>query len=178
MAKKYNLWSFYILICCIGMAIYSLYSNIHNMWLIAPPNYILFLISVFTFIFGVKGFQDKRSPWSKLRSWLTVTFSALLSILLLTALILMLLASSMGANKHIKTVTSPENDYTLKFYRWDAGAAGSFGIRGELHGPLWFKKRFYYQETIEKVDVEWESNRVVTINNLALNLDEGETHGY
>ncbi|WP_256464174.1 DUF5412 family protein [Halobacillus amylolyticus] len=50
--------------------------------------------------------------------------------------------------------------------------------KGELNGPLWFKKRIYYQERTENVDVEWESNDTVSINNHILNLDEGDTYGY
>ncbi len=84
----------------------------------------------------------------------------------------------MEANKHVKTIHSPNGDYTVDFYRWDQGATGTFGIRGELNGPLWFKKRIYIQKRMEDVSVDWQSNDIVSINNHILNLKEGETFGY
>lgn len=84
----------------------------------------------------------------------------------------------MGANKHIKTVSSPEDNYTIDFYRFDAGAAGSFGVRGTLNGPLWSKKRIYYQQSVEQVEVEWENNSTISINNHLLNLKKGDTFGF
>ncbi|WP_162232197.1 DUF5412 domain-containing protein [Alkalihalobacillus wakoensis] len=37
----------------------------------------------------------------------------------------------MSTDDHIKRVHSPESDYTIDFYRWDQGATGTFGARGE-----------------------------------------------
>ena len=176
--KRYNFWSLYLILICLGVAFYSLYSNINNTWLISPPNYILFIISVLAFILGIKGLKDKRNWRTKTRSWLTITLSSLLSIALFLALSFTLFFSSFGANEHIKTVSSPDNSYTIDFYRWDAGAAGTFGVRGELNGPLWFKKRIYYEKRTENVNVEWKSNNKVSINNHILKLNEGETFGY
>ncbi|SFP96590.1 hypothetical protein SAMN05421670_0461 [Psychrobacillus psychrotolerans] len=176
--KRYNLWAFYLILICLGVAFYSLYSNIKNTWLISPPNYILFIISVLAFILGIKGLKNKRSWRTKTRSWLTVTLSSLLSIALFLALLFTLFFSSFGSNELIKTVSSLNNSYTIDFYRWDAGAAGTFGVRGELNGPLWFKKRIYYEKRTENVNVEWKSNNEVSINNRILKLNEGETFGY
>ena len=178
MGKRYNLVSFYVMLVCLGLAVYSLYSNISNTWLIAPPNYILLLFSLLAFVLGIIGFKDKRNWRSKTRSWLTVILSSLLSIALFLAISLSLFASLFGANEHIKTVQSPDGTYTIDFYRYDAGAAGTFGIRGELNGPLWFKKRIYYRDREEQVEVEWITNSTVSINNRTLNLKEGETYGY
>ena len=176
--KRYNLWSFYLIIVCLGLAVYSLYSNIKNAWLVAPPIYIILLLSVIAFILGMKGFKDKRNWRAKTRSWLTVILSFLMSIALFLAVLLSLFASSFGVNKHIETVHSPDGNYTIDFYYFDAGAAGTFGVRGELNGPLWVKKRIYYQTRVEQVEVEWENNSTVTINNHTLNLKEGDTFGY
>lgn len=178
MEKRYNLVSFYLLLICLGLAIYSLFSNLHHTWLIAPPNYVLLIFSLIAFTLGILGFKDKRNWRTKTRSWFTVIFSILLSIILFLAILLMLLASLIGANEHVKTVQSPDGKYTIDFYYYDAGAAGSFGIRGELNGPLWFKKRIYYRDHEEEVDVEWKNNSTVVINNRTLNLNEGETYGY
>lgn len=172
------MWSFYLILVCLGFAAYSLYSNINNAWLIAPPNYFLLLISVIPIIFGIKGFKDNRNWQAKTRSWFTVISSILLSIALFLVILLSLFASSLGANEHIETVHSPDGNYTIDFYSFDAGAAGSFGVRGELSGPLWFKKRIYYQTKVEQVEVEWTNNSTVSINNHILNLEERDTYGY
>jgi hypothetical protein len=109
---------------------------------------------------------------------LTVILSFLLSIVLFLAILLSLFASWLGANEHIEIVHSPDGNYTIDFYRFDVGAAGSFGVRGELNGPLWGKKRIYYQNRVEEVEVEWENNTTISINNHILNLKDGDTYGY
>ncbi|SFF57890.1 hypothetical protein SAMN05216353_102127 [Halobacillus alkaliphilus] len=178
MGKQYNLWSFYLILVCLGLAAYSLYSNINNTWLIAPPNYILLLISIIALILGVLGFKDKRNWWVETRSWITVIISLLSSIGLFWIVAFTLFFSSMKADEHIQTVSSPGGKYTIEFYSYDAGAAGSFGVRGEINGPLWFKKRIYLQHNVEQVEVEWESNDKLSINSHILKLDEGDTYGY
>ena len=176
--RRYNSWSLYLMLFCLGAVLYSLYSHINNTWLLSPPNYILFVLSVLALIFGMKGLKDKRNWLTKTRSWLTISLSSLLSIVLFLALSFTFLFSSFGANEHIKKVSSPDNNYTIDFYRWDAGAAGTFGVRGELNGPLWFKKRIFNEQRMENVDVEWKSKHKVSINNHILTLDEGDTFGY
>jgi hypothetical protein len=178
MRKQYNLWAFYLILVCFGLATYSLYSNMKNTWLIAPPNYILLIISLIALILGIVGFKDKRNWWTKARSWLTVILSSLTTVGLFLVVSFTLFFSSVGANEHIKTVSSTDGNYTIDFYRFDAGAAGSFGVRGELNGPLWFKKRIYLQHNVEQVQAEWKNNDKVSINNHILKLDEGDTYGY
>lgn len=129
------------------------------------------------FILGILGFKDKRNFWTKTRSWLTLFLSTLTSFALLF-IVLFTLVFSFGSNEHFKTVSSPDQRYTIDFYRWDAGAAGTFGIRGEINGPLWFKKRIYYEKRVEDVEVDWKNNHEVSINKHVLNLDKGETFGY
>lgn len=178
MERRYNIWSFYLILICVGLASYSLYSNIINTWLIVPPNYILIIFSLLAFTWGINGFKDSEDWRTKTRGWLTVILSALLSIALFLAILFSLFASTLGANEHIETVESPDGNYTIDFYRYDAGAMGSFGVRGELNGPLWLKKRIYYQDTIEQIEVEWKNNNTVSINKIILDLKEGETYGY
>ena len=174
MGKRYNLWSFYLILVCLGLAAYSLYSNINNTWLVAPPIYILLLMSLLAFILGSFGFTDNRNWQTKARSWFTVILSSLTSIGLFLVLSFKLIFS-FGTNEHIKTVSSPDNKYIIDFYQWDAGEAGTFGIKGELNGPLWFKKRIYYEDPMYELDVEWVNNHIVKINNHTLNLKKGET---
>ncbi|GAB4074533.1 hypothetical protein GCM10028778_20360 [Barrientosiimonas marina] len=180
MGKSYNLWSFYLILICAGVAVYSLYSNINSniSWLIAPPNYVLLLISLAAFILGIIGFKDKRNWRTKTRSWLTVILSPLTALALFLVMSFTAFFSSLAVNEDIKSVSSPDDSYMIDFYYFDAGATGSFGVRGEINGPLWFKKRIYFQEGIENVDVNWENDYKVSINNHSLNLDKGETYGY
>lgn len=160
------------------LAVYSLYSNTNNTWLISPPNSILLLLSLLAFVLGILGIKDKRNWRTKTRGWLTIILSYLASFVLFLVVLFELTFSSMGASEHIKTVSSPDKKYTIDFYQWDAGAAGTFGIRAELNGPLWFSKRIYYQKRTEDVNVKWISNNKVSINNHILNLEKGDTFGY
>ena len=178
MVKSYNLWSFLLILLCFFFSGYWVYSNLNNTWQISPPVYVLLLISIAAFVLAIFGFKNTRSVWSAIRNWIAVILSLLVSLLLLFAFLLWLLFSGLGANEHIKTVHSPDGHYTIDFYRWDAGAAGTFGIRGELNGPLWFKKRIYLERRIETVEVEWINENKISINNHVLDLDVEETYGY
>jgi len=179
MKKRYNFWAFSLLFICLGLSTYSLYSNIKNTWwLIAPPTYVLFVISLLALTLGIIGFKENTNWRQTIRSWVTVILSSLLSIALFLVILLIMFASSLGVNELIETVQSPDGNYTIDFYRYDAGATGTFGIRGELNGPLWFKKRIYHEKRIEQVEVQWKNNYTVVINNRILNLKNGETYGY
>lgn len=72
----------------------------------------------------------------------------------------------------MKSVQSPEGQYTIDFYRVDAGAMGTFGIMGELNGPLWFKKNIYSERHAEQAELEWEDEHIVVINGHRLDLRE------
>lgn len=178
MEIKINFWSFYLILLCLCISCYSLYTNIYNTWIISPPNYILFFASISGLIGGTIGLKDKRNVWPKLRSWFTVILSILLMIVLFLSILMSLFASSFGENEKIKTIHSPDYSYTIDFYRWDAGAAGTFGVRGEINGPLWFKKRIYNEKRTDTVDVLWITNDKVSINSHVLDLKNGDTYGY
>ena len=79
-----------------------------------------------------------------------------------------------GEKEWLKTVRSPDGQFTVDFYYTDAGARGSFGILGELNGPLWFKKRIYYEKRAEVVNIQWENDHTILINNNTLNLKDVE----
>ena len=178
MKKNYNLWSFLLTLFCIGLCGYWVYSNVYNTWQVTPPIYVLLLISVAAFFLAILGFKNTNSIWSAVRNWIAVILSSVLSLLLSFAFLLWLLISALGGNEHISTVHSPDGHYTIDFYLWDQGAAGTFGIRGELNGPLWFKKYIYLEKRTEDIDVKWISNSKVSINNHVLDLDAGDTYGY
>lgn len=81
-----------------------------------------------------------------------------------------------GGKTHLTTEHSLDGKYTIEFYRTNPGAAGSFGIVGEMDGPLSFKKNIYFQRNAENVEIEWENDHTVLINQRVLNLKEGETY--
>jgi hypothetical protein len=166
---KYHIWSYCLFFLCTGISSYSLYSNIQNTWLIAPPIYILLILIVAAIIFGILGLK-------KTKSLLAVILSAILFSILIIVLIFESIFS--GYQGPIQTIHSPNKNYTINFYRWDAGAMGTFGVRGELEGPLWFKKRIYNEARVESVDVKWVTNDTVSINDHVLNLDKEDTYGY
>lgn len=79
----------------------------------------------------------------------------------------------MGVNEYIKTIHSPNGKYTIDLYLWDQGATSTFGVMGErVQFGLKIQKR------TEEVNVEWESNDIVSINNHILNLDKCDTFSY
>lgn len=168
--KKNNLIAFILMISCCSVAAYSLYSNARNVWLIAPPNYVILLLSILALVLGIRGFTDTSSWHARLRSWLTTIFSSVLIVLLCIAMLFTAYFS--GEKELIKTVHSPDGHYTIDFYYTDAGAMGTFGILGELKGPLWFRKRIFAEKRVDQVEVEWENNHTILINNKRLDLRE------
>lgn len=167
--------SFILIVGCIGISGYSLYSVMNNTWLVAPPNTFLLMLSIAAIVFGIKGF-NRTNLWRKTVSGLTVILSVLMTILLCTAILITYLFG--GKQEVIMTTSSPDKDYTIHFYRWDEGAMGTFGVRGELQGPLWFKKRIYLESRVDHVNVEWITHDTVSINKRLLNMVDSDTHGY
>ncbi|WP_281273391.1 DUF5412 family protein [Cohnella lupini] len=137
---------------------------------------MILILCILAFVFGIKGFKNNTKWWQKTGSSISVLLSFVMSIILL--LVILFTSYFSSGQKIINTIHSPDNEFTIVFYSWNAGAMGTFGIRGELLGPLWFKKRIYYQVRTEKVDVEWINAHEISINNYILNLDKGETYGY
>ncbi|WP_345239448.1 DUF5412 family protein [Pontibacillus salipaludis] len=176
MVKHSNQWAFYLILICSVIGIYSFYSHVNNTWLLAPPTYILLLISLLVFALGVIGFQDRRTWKAKMRSWVTLFMAILLIISLLIVLAFTSFFSDVGTNEYLKTVSSPNHNHSIDFYSFDAGATGSFGVTGELDGPLWFKKRVYYEEGVNSVAIEWESDTTLIINGNTLNLSQEGTY--
>ncbi|CAM3304876.1 DUF5412 domain-containing protein [Filibacter tadaridae] len=78
------------------------------------------------------------------------------------------------AREHIESTQSPDSKISIDFYTLNGGAATSISVTGIINGPLWFKKRIYYEEPMQEVEVEWVNDHIVIINNHTLNLDKGE----
>ena len=92
-------------------------------------------------------------------------------------LLLKLLALLLGGSEHLTTSTSPNGKHTIDFYSFDAGAAGTFGVRGELDGLFGFKKLIYYGKHEDYANVKWTSNDTIEINGNLLNVEKGEMYG-
>ena len=107
-----------------------------------------------------------------------ITSLLLAGLLLLFLLLQLALFTLLGGPKHLTTSESPNKTYTMDFYYFDAGAMGTFGIRGQLDGPLGFKKHIYYERHATEAKVEWVDNHIVKINGHQLNLKNGESFGY
>ena len=167
MDRKYNLWSFILCLILLGLSFQALYASYNRAWQLAPDALILWLLSIVVFIIGILGFKDKSSKQARWRSWLTVLIIVPLSIAFLLGV-----AVNTIAREHIETTQSPNNKTTIDFYTLNGGAATSISVTGIVNGPLWFKKRIYYENRMHKADVEWENSHIIIINNHTLNLEK------
>ncbi|WP_150272897.1 DUF5412 family protein [Paenibacillus tepidiphilus] len=168
--RKYN-WSAFLSVLVLYAAIgYSLYARWNDQWRIAPPVYVLLILAVIVLIAAIRGFRDKSSWFAKFRSWFSTVLSTVLVGIL--SLVLLLTAVFSGAKEHLTTVHSPDAKYTINFYATDSGAMGSFGVVGELKGPLWLKKNIYYEDKANQVETHWENNHTLLINGHSLNVAE------
>lgn len=165
------LWSFIVCLILLGLSFQALYASYYRTWQLAPDALTLWLLSVIVFIIGIMGFKDKSSKRARWSSWLTLLIIVPLSIAFLLGV-----AVNTVAREHIETTQSPDNRITIDFYTLNGGAATSISVEGIVNGPLWFKKRIYYEEPMHEVDVEWLNNHTIKINNYTLDLDKGETY--
>lgn len=172
MIQKFNSLSFYFSFLCLFLYTYFFYASIKYNLIITTFASILFsFIILILFIFGLLGFKYKETLWPRVKSWLTIFFT----LLLLMIFILILLVSFIGGKEHIETVHSPDDSYTIHLYSWNAGAAGTFGIVGEIDGLL-FDKRFYKEIRTDEAEVHWINPRTISVNNRKLDLDKDETY--
>ncbi|WP_145147459.1 DUF5412 family protein [Paenibacillus xylanexedens] len=154
------------------ISIYSLYSHMNNKWLVSPPNYVILILSILGLALAILGFKDTSNKSTKVRSWISTVLSVVLIFILLGALSFTSIFS--GSKQLLTTTHSPDKHNTISFYKTDAGAMGSFGVVGELKGPLWFKRVFYYEGKTDQVDLEWVDNHTISINDQKVNVSSGE----
>jgi len=168
MARRYNLWAFYLCLLTILFFLNLIFSD----WIVSPPSYILFLFAVIAFIVGIFGLKDKRNKVSTFRSWFTIILSLLLSMVLFLGILLNFFISE----TLFKTTSSPNGNYEIEFYLTNGGATTAFGVIGKLDGPLWFEKTIYDDYRMDHANVEWIDDHTVLINNHRLDLKKGETY--
>ncbi len=171
MRRRFNLWAFYLCLFCVVLSLNSMFSNFTPIWSVAPPVKIILFFSISAFVIGIFGFKYKTGWMAICRSLFTVVVSMVLSLFLL-----MIGMFFSEGYQLINKTHSPDNSYTINLYRTNGGATTSFGIKGVLNGPLWFKKTIYFQDRMAQADVEWKNNNTVSINNHLLNLKKGETY--
>lgn len=170
MEQKYNLWSFFLCLLVTVLSFQSLYASYIHSWSLAPSALVLWILSVVAFFMSISGFKDKNSKGARWRSWLTV-----LIVFPLSAIFLLGTVVDLFARDSIATTQSPDSKTTIDFYTLNGGATSSISVTGVINGPLWFKKNIYLEEPMQKADVIWTNNHIITINSHTLNLDEGET---
>ena len=171
MGRNYNIWSFAACIVILALSFQSLNATYTHSWLLAPPALGLWILTVITFVSGIRGFRDKSSRGARWRSWLTVLISFFLS-----AIFLLGVAVNTFARVPIETTQSPDSNITIDFYTLNGGAATSISVVGIVNGPLWFTKRIYFDDKMHKANVEWINNHIVSINKHTLDLDKGEIY--
>lgn len=171
MNRKYNLSSFIGCLLLLALSFQSLYAFYNQTWQLAPDALTLWLLSVSVLILGIMGFKDTSSKRARWRSSFTILLIIPLSLAFLFGV-----AINLFAREHIETTQSPDNKTTIHFYTLNGGAATSISVTGVVNGPLWMKKRIYYEVPMHEVNVEWINNYTIKINNHTLNLDTGETH--
>ncbi|SFL92925.1 DUF5412 family protein [Salibacterium qingdaonense] len=163
--------SFFFTLCWAALTSYSWYSYVSRTWQVAPADFILLSVSMGLLVLGVMDTIRKGRGWSKARALVTLSISLLLCFAL-TAEMLFTSMFSLREETHMKTVESPDGTYALDIYSWDAGAAGSSGIRAQQNGPLWFTKPVYSKTDARQAEVQWQEDGHVTINGNHLSLRE------
>ena len=74
---------------------------------------------------------------------------------------------------------SPSNKYTLNVYLLNGGATVSYSIRGEIVDNNSKKeKNIYLKYRQEEADIEWESDDVVIINGIRLDISKNEIYDW
>lgn len=172
MNKVYNWCAFAWLLLLCGLTVYSIYAARNDGWKIAPPLYVFLIAAIVIFILGILGFRDKSSRLAKVRSWISTGLSLILIFIFIVSLLFTYIFSD--SKQFLTTAQSPDKKYTIDFYSFNAGAMGPFIVFGELRGPLWFTKRIYEEKGLEQVEVIWDSNHELRVNNGKLDLSSGK----
>lgn len=178
MHRNIGLKSFWLATICLGLSLYWLLSFFFLLWSLIPPGfiYILLGIAILSFFTGIVGFKEITNWRKAIRSWFTVLLSFGLSLILGIVFAITLLFPEV--RELISTTYSPDHHYEVNFYLTDGGATTSFGIIGEMNGPLWFKKKIYNDYMIDHATVQWKNNYTLSINGHVLDLKKGQTYDF
>lgn len=172
------MWVTALLIALIGLVLLDYWLVTRTLWDTTLTSSVLILIFlVNAFYFTLRGYKSLRGL-GKVWGWFLGIVSFSLSGIVALFLLLQLAIIAFGGATYLLTSESPDKQYKIDFYYFDAGAMGTFGVRAELDGPLWFKKNMYYERHATEAKIEWLDNETAVINGNRLNLKEGESFGY
>ncbi|MDR7071686.1 DUF5412 family protein [Fictibacillus barbaricus] len=172
MSKKYNISGFYLCLVCLMFTLLLFYTTSTQRWVVAPPSYFLWFLSIIAFFLGYLGLKDKTNWISKWRSRYTITVSLMLSFVLFIGVLRLFFYSE----ELMFTTHSPDGQHTINFYLTNGGATTAYGVLGKLEGPLWFEKTIYDDYRMDRANVKWINNDKISINKHLLDLKKGETY--
>lgn len=164
---------------CIAFIVFCGWLITHTLWTFSTSSLVALTIAFISVLYLlIKGAKNVHG-FNKFSSWLIGAVSFLMTALLLCILTLQLIVVLLfNGVTHLTTRISPDQRYKIDFYYFDAGAMGTFGVRGELDGPFGFKKHMYYERHATEAQIEWLNDYTISINGNELNLKNGEYFGY
>ncbi len=134
----------------------------HTLWTFSTSSLVALTMAFISVLYLlIKGAKSVHG-FKKFLAWLIGVVSFLMTALLLCVLTLQLVILLFGGATHLTTSISPDQRYKINFYYFDAGAMGTFGVRGELDGPFGFKKHMYYERHATEAQVEWLNDYTIT----------------
>ena len=87
--------------------------------------------------------------------------------------------SNIPTGEFIKDSYSPKNTYVVKAYLCMSDATNPNSIRCEaINLNTGMKKNIYWEKRVNNVDIIWENDNVVKINNITLNLKKNEYYDW
>lgn len=174
----YFKWACVLFSLCIAFIIFCGWLITQTLWTFSTSSIVALTIALISVLYLLNKRAKSVHGFKKFLAWLISFVSFLMTVLLLCVLILQLIVLLLGGVSHLTTSISPDQRYKIHFYYFDAGAMGTFGVRGELNGPLGFKKQIYYERHATEVHVEWLNHHIISINGNELNLKNGDYFGY
>ena len=163
---------------CIAFIVFCGWLMTHTLWTVSTSSLVTLIMAFISVIYLlIKGAKSVHGLYKFLSS-LIGAVSFLITALLLCVFLLQLVIMLFGGATHLTTSISPDQRYKINFYYFDAGAMGTFGVRGELDGPFGFEKQMYYERHATEAQVEWLNDYTIRINGNELNLKNGEYFGY
>ena len=174
----YFKWACVVFSLCIAFIVFCGWLMIRTLWTVSTISLVALTMAFISVLYLLIKSAKSIHGFKKFSASLIGALSFLMTALLLCILTLQLVIISFGGATHLTTSISPDYRYKLDFYYFDAGAMGTFGVRGELDGPFGFKKHMYYERHATEAQVEWLNDYTIRINGNELNLKNGEYFGY
>src|SRR5690606_13168128 len=150
-----NFWSSIILFSlCLSFFGFCIYLMSKTLWTFSFTTLIVAGLIFVLIIYTLTKEYKQLSRIKKVVAIFVNTTSIVFMSIIILFFSLKIVVYSLGGTEHLLTSYSPDMGYKLDFYAFDAGAMGSFGIRGELDGPFGFKKQIYYERHAEEANIQ------------------------